>query len=139
GQTGSPSPGNIIPANRLSAQAQFFARYIPDPNFGANRAVFAPSQTLNQDQFTVRVDQTITSTNRAFVRWSWINYDELDPNAFPALSERGRVQFRAEAFNLTNSPSFSAPGTNIDTATGGVVTSTLSAPRNVQLALKFSF
>jgi hypothetical protein len=55
------------------------------------------------------------------------------------VSERGRVQFRAEAFNLTNSPSFSAPGSNIDTATGGVVTSTLSAPRNVQLALKFSF
>jgi hypothetical protein len=55
------------------------------------------------------------------------------------VSERARVQFRAEAFNLTNSPSFSAPGSNIDTATGGVVTSTLSAPRNVQLALKFSF
>ena len=73
GAPASPFPGNIIPANRLSAQAQFFAKYIPEPNFSTNRAIFAPSQTLNQDQFTVRLDQTITATNRAFVRWSWIN------------------------------------------------------------------
>jgi hypothetical protein len=31
------------------------------------------------------------------------------------------------------------PGTNIDPATGGVVTSTISAPRNVQLGLKVAF
>jgi len=55
------------------------------------------------------------------------------------VSERGRIEFRAEAFNLTNSPTFNPPGTNIDTSSGGVVTSTLSAPRNIQGALKFSF
>jgi hypothetical protein len=55
------------------------------------------------------------------------------------VNERVRVQFRAEAFNLTNSPRFSALGANIDTALRGRVTSSLSTPRNVQLALKFSF
>jgi hypothetical protein len=81
----TPFPGNVIPQARISPQAQFFAKYIPDPNTAGSRAVFAPSQVLNQDQSTIRIDQTITDTNRAFVRWSFINYDEVDPNAFPAL------------------------------------------------------
>jgi hypothetical protein len=55
------------------------------------------------------------------------------------FNERMRLQFRAEAFNLTNTPSFSAPGTNIDTASGGLVTSTISAPRNIQFGLKLNF
>ena len=38
-----------------------------------------------------------------------------------------RLQFRAEVFNLTNTPSFNAPNTTIDTAAGGRVTSTASA------------
>jgi Carboxypeptidase regulatory-like domain/TonB dependent receptor len=80
----APFPGNKIPANRISSQAQFFAKYLSDPNSG-NRAIFAPSQVLDQDQFTVRVDQTISSNHRAFVRYSFINYQENDPNVFPAL------------------------------------------------------
>jgi hypothetical protein len=80
----SPFPGNRIPTSRLSPQAQFFAKYLSDPNLG-NRAIFAPSQVLDQDQFTVRLDQTISSKHRAFVRYSFINYQENDPNTFPAL------------------------------------------------------
>ena len=55
------------------------------------------------------------------------------------VGERGELQFRAEAFNLTNTPSFSAPGTNIDVASGGIVLSTISTPRQIQFALKFNF
>jgi hypothetical protein len=80
----APFAGNKIPASRISQPAQFFAKYIPDPNSGT-RAIFAPSQALDQDQFTIRVDQTITDRHRAFVRWSFINYQQNDPNAFPAL------------------------------------------------------
>lgn len=82
--TKAPFTGNIIPASRLSSQALFFAKYLADPNSG-NRAIFAPSQALDQDQFTIRIDQTINNANRAFVRWSFINYQQNDPNAFPAL------------------------------------------------------
>ena len=82
--TGAPFPGNKIPVDRISPQAQFFAKYLADPNSG-NRAIFAPSQPLSQDQFTIRADQTITSNHRAFVRYSFINYQQNDPNAFPAL------------------------------------------------------
>ena len=82
--SGSPFAGNRIPSDRISKQAQFFAKYLADPNSG-NRAIFAPSTVLDQDQVTARVDQTITDKHHAFVRYSFINYQENDPNAFPAL------------------------------------------------------
>ena len=50
-----------------------------------------------------------------------------------------KLEFRVECFNLTNTPSFNAPATAIDTATAGRVTSTLSTPRQFQFGLKFNF
>ena len=40
---------------------------------------------------------------------------------------------------MTNTPSFNAPNTAIDTAAGGRVTSTASTPRQMQFALKYEF
>jgi hypothetical protein len=55
------------------------------------------------------------------------------------ITEGSQLQFRAEAFNVTNTPSFNAPNTQIDTAAGGRVTSTASLPRQIQFALKYNF
>ncbi len=55
------------------------------------------------------------------------------------ISERSRLQFRWEAFNLPNTPSFAAPNSTLDTATVGRVTSTATAPRQMQVALKLTF
>jgi hypothetical protein len=59
-------------------------------------------------------------------------------------SDRTRLEFRAEAFNLTNTPQFQAPGytdfTNLKTF--GQITSLIdgaSDPRQIQFALKFYF
>ena len=65
----------------------------------------------------------------------------MDFSIFKAFSitERSKLQFRAEVFNLPNSAYFSAPNTNIDVAAGGRITSTSNSPRQMQLALKLSF
>jgi hypothetical protein len=56
------------------------------------------------------------------------------------LGEQGIVQFRAEAFNLTNTPNFNGPGTERSTPSSfGVITSTSINPRIVQFALKVNF
>ncbi len=55
------------------------------------------------------------------------------------IRERSRLQFRWEVFNLPNTPSFAAPNATLDTATVGRVTSTATAPRQMQAALKFFF
>ena len=53
--------------------------------------------------------------------------------------EKMNLQFRAEAFNFTNSPVWAAPGTTVNNpATFGIVTSA-SGNRTVQLALKLIY
>jgi hypothetical protein len=57
------------------------------------------------------------------------------------ISERYRVQFRAESFNLTNTPQFNNPGsTQGQSGDFGVITSTrANSNRQHQLALRFMF
>jgi hypothetical protein len=56
------------------------------------------------------------------------------------LEEQKNVQFRAEAFNLTNTVSFNGPGTERSTpSTFGVISSSSVNPRIVQFALKVNF
>jgi hypothetical protein len=66
---------------------------------------------------------------------------QLDFSVFKSFQpvERMRVEFRAEAFNFTNTPLFGSPGTTLGTPTFGVVTGQENTPRQVQLALKILF
>jgi hypothetical protein len=57
-----------------------------------------------------------------------------------ALRERMKLQFRAESFNITNTPNFEVPGNQLGTAAFGVVSGTANTlPRNLQFALKLLF
>lgn len=68
-------------------------------------------------------------------------YKDFDFSLFKSftVTERSHAEFRAEAFNLTNTPSFSLPSvTNyLDTVNFGKITSTRSNSRELQLALKY--
>jgi outer membrane receptor protein involved in Fe transport len=56
------------------------------------------------------------------------------------LTERLKLQFRAEAFNITNTPNFEVPGNLLGTAAFGVISGTANTlPRNLQFALKLLF
>ncbi len=70
----------------------------------------------------------------------------MDFSAFKAfpVTERMRFEFRAEIFNLTNTPAFGQPGNlnYLNTTTFAQITSTRDAPndpREIQFALKFYF
>ena len=55
------------------------------------------------------------------------------------VTETSRLQFRWEVFNLPNTPSFAAPNSVVDTAAAGKVTATSTDPRQMQVALKYTF
>lgn len=55
------------------------------------------------------------------------------------FTERFNLQFRAESFNLTNTPIFGAPNTNVESGAFGTVTSQSNPPRSIQLGLKLLF
>ncbi|PYR59080.1 MAG: hypothetical protein DMF91_15680 [Acidobacteria bacterium] len=67
------------------------------------------------------------------------NIDAVLSKQFNAGGQR-YFEFRAEAFNLTNTASFGPPGRDINSPnTFGLITSTVSTARTVELVLKFSF
>lgn len=56
-----------------------------------------------------------------------------------SLSEKMRLQFRAEAFNGFNRVQFGGINTNVTSGSFGFVTSQANAPRQLQFGLKFLF
>jgi hypothetical protein len=73
------------------------------------------------------------------VRTDWTR--NLDFSLFKnfRITERFQLQFRAESFNLTNTPVFGAPGTTVNGSNFGVITGQSNTPRNIQLGLKLLF
>ena len=56
------------------------------------------------------------------------------------LNEHGALQFRAEFFNLTNTPNFGLPVNDRSAGPAfGVISSTASNPRIIQFGLKYNF
>jgi hypothetical protein len=69
----------------------------------------------------------------------YFNIDAALAKQFRTGGER-YFEFRVEAFNLTNHPSFGPPGRDINSPnTFGTITSTVSSSRQVELVLKFFF
>ena len=66
-----------------------------------------------------------------------VNFDLMAAKSFP-FNDRYRLDFRAEGFNLMNTPPFGFPGATVGTAQMGVIASA-DAARVFQLALKFAF
>jgi len=65
---------------------------------------------------------------------SLFKYFELEK-----LRPGARVEFRSEFFNAFNHPQFCGPNSNVTSAQFGRISSTCTAPREVQLALRLQF
>ncbi len=56
-----------------------------------------------------------------------------------AATERIRVQFRGELFNILNHPQFDLPNATIGQPAAGTITNTVGTPRDIQLGLRLVF
>lgn len=100
--TGSPFPGNVIPANRIDAITKIAHQFIPTPNVGValNSPAFptfntvgTPSQINDWDQYNARVDHQLSTRDSLFGSFSYSNEDRDIKNLVP---------FRGEGFPLRN-------------------------------------
>ncbi len=93
---------------------------------------------FNTGAFAIAPQFTIGSAARNPVRGpSYKNVDLALIRRMP-VGGRGDLEFRVEAFNLTNTPPFGAPNGVFGTPAFGTIT-TAGDPRVIQLALKFLF
>lgn len=104
-----------------------------------------PNQSIDRwfdtAQFTQPAPFTFGNLGRTMTAVRQDGASQLDLSVFKSFRpvEKMEIEFRAEAFNLTNTPLFGSPGTTFGTPTFGVVTSQENTPRQVQLVLKLLF
>lgn len=85
-----PFPGNLIPANRLNPSSVAIAGLVPLPNFGTPGALarnffYQPARFFNTDQGDIRVDQTLSSRDNLFGRYSIVESSAPAVGSFPGF------------------------------------------------------
>jgi outer membrane receptor protein involved in Fe transport len=133
--------GNVI---AVTANAPAFGGNRPnvvgDPDEGERNI----DRWLNRNAFANIAPFTFGNAPRHLPRTrsgGQTNFDISLLKDFPLIREAWKLQFRAEAFNATNTPSFGNPQANINSAQFGQVRSLRvnTGPRTLQFALKLYF
>ena len=105
----------------------------------ANRT---PEKWFNTAAFSAPAPYTIGNSPRRMTELRADTQKNLDVSLAKNFKyrERFKIQFRAEAFNLTNTPQFAWPDTAFGSSTFGVVSGTMNiGPRNIQGGLRIDF
>lgn len=114
------------------------AQVVGDPNSGFKQSV---SEWFNTSAFTLPAPYTFGNEGRnnmtgpPFKNLDFITYKDF------LFTERLRLQFRAEFFNIFNHPSFGLPDNTVSDSNFGVITTTAlpDSNREIQFALKLMF
>jgi carboxypeptidase family protein len=96
---------------------------------------------FNTSCYTIPPSFTFGDSSRTIPNMRTDRLFNLDFSVFKdfPFKERYNVQFRGEAFNLTNTTTFAAPGNDVTSQSFGVVASDFSTPRQFQFSLRLTF
>jgi hypothetical protein len=109
------APNNTQTANQITPVVNFLGGVGPG-TYWYNPADFAP----------VTTPLTFGNTGRNIFRAPGVINSDLDLTRDFRIKERLTLQFRAEAFNISNTPHFAAPSASVTSGTFMQVTGTLS-------------
>jgi hypothetical protein len=114
------------------------------PNWSGKSAALSdptPHLWFDTSQFSAPPSYTFGNAPRTYsgLRDDGTRNIDLSMMKNTRIRERLTLQFRAEAFNLTNTPRFAPPGQSLGAAGFGVVTTQSNQPRVLQFALKLMF
>jgi hypothetical protein len=105
-----------------------------------------PAEWVNPAAFSVPASGTFGNLGRNAFRARSISDVDLALAKDVTLTERMRVRFRADVFNVVNRAQYGAPNADFSQTNFGVITSTISTyatgrgtPREFQLSAKISF
>jgi hypothetical protein len=136
------SPSTVLEVNYVGNVGRYLNGTsninIPQPGPGGVQARRPFPQYGNILYFDTNVQNTYHSLQTTLTRRASRGSGTCCPPRGRRASPR-RIVGGNTCFNVTNTPSFNAPATAIDTATAGRVTSTLSTPRQFQFGVKFNF
>jgi hypothetical protein len=111
------------------------ANQVGDPHFSnpSTKEWFNTAAFASPDPFT------FGTSGRNSLRADW--FKNLDLSLFRdfPIGERRSLQFRAEAFNVTNTPTWGIPVNDLNNPRLGSIISTRSTERQLQLSLKLYF
>ncbi len=116
--TGQPFAGNIIPADRIDTVAKnILTQLYPEPNTTGTRSangqiinnyLINPVKERQDNQFDIKVDHNLTSTNRFFTRYSYEKTHRIQPATLPHGDAGatfgagdGNIKAQSVAFNDT--------------------------------------
>jgi hypothetical protein len=138
-QAGSPLNPTENYNSEVAGQEVFNA-----PNVSGNPILPKSQQTLNQyfntSMFSIPALYTMGNAGKGIVFGPPMRLMNLTlgKHFYPFRDERRNLEFRAEVYNISNTPTFGNPNVTADSSTFGRITSA-SNSRTMQLALKAYF
>jgi len=97
-----------------------------------------PQKYFNTSAFTTTAQFAIGNASRNPVRGPTYRDLDLALVKHTKLSERTDLEFRAEVFDVTNTPAFAQPNGSFGSTAFGSINATVTDPRVVQFALRLS-
>jgi hypothetical protein len=136
-QTGMP-----VTVTQATNNNSFAGIVLQRPNITGPTALPAaqrtPAHFFNTAAFTAAPQFTFGNGSRNPVRGPAYRDADIALVKHTTVAELFDVEFRAELFNLTNTPAFSQPNGSVGAAAFGSITSTTTDPRVAQFAIRLS-
>jgi hypothetical protein len=133
-----PISGNSVPAINNGVNTSYRPNWVSGVNPFKN---IPAGRFFNAAAFQTQPVGTIGNVEKNTMRGPHLRSLDLSASKDFKLTEQVTLRFRAEAFNITNTPTFANPSGDINSSSVGLITSTLSNtnPRQIQGSLKFVF
>jgi hypothetical protein len=136
-QSGMPVP--VTQANNLNSFAGVALqrpRLVTDPQLHGDAR--SPLKFFNTAAFATAAQFTFGNASRNPVRGPAFRDVDLAFVKHTRLFEKAELEFRAEVFDITNTPAFAQPNGSFGSAAFGTITATTTDPRVVQFGLRLS-
>ena len=132
--------GMPITVTQATNNNSFAGIVLQRPNLTAHPALLpsqrTPAHFFNTAAFSTAPQFTFGNASRNPVRGPAYRNADVALVKHTAIGEKTDVEFRAEVFDVTNTPAFSQPNGSFGSAAFGSITSTTTDPRVLQFAVR---